>query len=223
MILGHPAGLATLFFTEMWERLSFYGMRAFLILFLVGEVAQGGLGLDDRTAAAIYGLYSGGTYLACLPGGWIGDRLLGSQRAVLIGGIVITLGHLLLGLAPSTEVFLFGLLVIVIGTGLLKPNATAVVAQLYPEGGARRDAGFTIYYVAVNVGATLGPLIAGLLAELYGWPAGFMTAAVGMSIGVLQYLWSRRLLGDAGLKAMSGTSDSALKGPPRAAMLGIAL
>jgi proton-dependent oligopeptide transporter, POT family len=222
-IFGHPAGIATLFFVEMWERLSFYGMRALLILFLVDQVAHGGLGLDDRNASAIYGMYVGATYLACLPGGWIGDRVLGSQRAVLIGGIVITFGHLLLGFAPSTEVFFFGLLVIVIGTGLLKPNATAIVAQLYPEGGARRDAGFTIYYVAVNVGATLGPLIAGLLAVRYGWPAGFMTAAVGMSIGVLQYLWSRRLLGGAGLKPMSGASDSALSGPPRAALRWIAL
>jgi proton-dependent oligopeptide transporter, POT family len=223
-ILGHPAGLATLFFVEMWERLSFYGMRALLILFLVDQVAHGGLGLDDRTAAAIYGMYVGATYLACLPGGWIGDRVLGSQRAVLYGGIVITLGHLLLGLAPSTEVFFFGLLVIVIGTGLLKPNATAIVAQLYPEGGARRDAGFTIYYVGINVGATLGPLIAGLLAVRYGWPAGFMTASVGMAVGVLQYLWSRRLLGDAGLAAMSGAADAALSGaPPRAGLRWIAL
>jgi proton-dependent oligopeptide transporter, POT family len=223
-ILGHPAGLATLFFTEMWERLSFYGMRALLILFLVDQVAHGGLGLDDRTAAAIYGLYSGGTYLACLPGGWIGDRLLGSQRAVLIGGIVITLGHLLLGFAPSTQVFMLGLLVIVIGTGLLKPNTTAIVAQLYPEGGARRDAGYTIYYVGINVGATLGPLIAGLLAVRYGWPYGFMTAAVGMAAGVLQFLWGRRLLGDAGLSPMSGSSDAALTGaPPRAALRWIAL
>jgi POT family proton-dependent oligopeptide transporter len=194
-------------------------MRALLILFLVDQVAHGGLGLDDRTAAAIYGMYVGATYLACLPGGWIGDRVLGSQRAVLMGGIVITLGHVLLGFAPSTQVFFFGLLVIVIGTGLLKPNATAIVAQLYPEGGARRDAGFTIYYVAVNIGATLGPLIAGLLAQLYGWPAGFMTAAVGMAAGVLQYLWSRRLLGDAGAAPMSGSSDAALAGRvPRAAL-----
>jgi POT family proton-dependent oligopeptide transporter len=213
-ILGHPAGLATLFFTEMWERLSFYGMRALLILFLVDQVAHGGLGLDDRRASAIYGLYVGATYLACLPGGWIGDRVLGSQRAVLIGGIVITFGHLLLGFAPSTQVFFFGLLVIVIGTGLLKPNATAIVAQLYPEGGARRDAGFTIYYVGINVGATLGPLIAGLLAVRYGWPAGFMTAAVGMAAGVLQFIWGRRLLGDAGLAPMSGGSDAARTGPP---------
>jgi POT family proton-dependent oligopeptide transporter len=223
-IFGHPAGLVTVFFTEMWERLSFYGMRALLILFLVDQVAHGGLGLDDRTAAAIYGLYVGGTYLACLPGGWIGDRLLGGQRAVLIGGIVIALGHLLLGVAPSTQVFFFGLLVIVIGTGLLKPNAGAIVAQLYPECGARRDAGFTIYYVGVNVGATLGPLIAGLVAVRYGWPYGFMTASVGMTAGVLQYLWGRRLLGDAGRRPMSHASDAQLTGtPPRAALRWIAL
>ena len=213
----------------MWERLSFYGMRALLILFLVDQVAHGGLGLDDRTAAAIYGLYSGGTYLACLPGGWIGDRLLGSQRAVLIGGIVITLGHLLLGFAPSTEVFMFGLLVIVIGTGLLKPNTTAIVAQLYPEGGARRDAGYTIYYVGINVGATLGPLIAGLLAVRYGWPYGFMTAAVGMAAGVLQFLlWGHRAAAatPAALPPMSSSSDARharQREPPRAAVRWIAL
>ena len=211
-ILGQPAGLATLFFTEMWERLSYYGMRALLILFLVDQVAHGGLGLDDRTASAIYGMYVGGTYLSCLPGGWLGDRVLGSQRAVLIGGIVITLGHLLLGVAPSSQVFFLGLLVIVIGTGLLKPSAAALVAQLYPEGGARRDAGFTIYYVGVNVGATLGPLIAGLLAVRYGWPAGFMTAAAGMSVGVLQFVWGRRLLGDAGRAPSAASSDAALEG-----------
>ena len=159
--------------------------------------------------------------LACLPGGWIGDRVLGSQRAVLIGGIVITLGHLMLGFAPSTQVFFLGLLVIVIGTGLLKPSASALVAQLYPEGGARRDAGFTIYYVSVNVGATLGPLVAGLLAVRYGWPAGFMTAAVGMSAGVLQFLWGRRLLGDAGRAPMSASGDAAL--PRVGAARGVAL
>ncbi|MGH8230198.1 MAG: peptide MFS transporter [Steroidobacteraceae bacterium] len=197
-VLGHPAGLATVFLTEMWERLSFYGMRALLILFLVDQVAHGGLGLSDRTAAAIYGLYVGGTYLACLPGGWIGDRLCGCQRAVLYGGIVIALGHLILGIAPTAASFYFGLFVIVLGTGLLKPNAGAIVAQLYPEGGARRDAGFTIYYIGVNIGATLGPLIAGLLAQRYGWPAGFMTASVGMTLGVLQFVWGRRLLGGAG-------------------------
>lgn len=204
---GHPAGLATLFFLEMWERLSFYGMRALLVLFLVHSVAQGGFGLDVRTAAAIYGLYVGGTYIACLPGGWIGDRLLGSQRAVLIGGIIITCGHVLLGFAPSSAVFFLGLLVIVIGTGLLKPNASAIVAQLYSGGGAPLDAGFTIYYVGVNVGATIGPLITGWLGERYGWSYGFMAAAVGMAIGVLQFLWSRRYLGDAGRAPMAHSAE----------------
>ena len=204
---GHPAGLATLFFLEMWERLSFYGMRALLVLFLVHSVAQGGFGLDVRTAAAIYGLYVGGTYIACLPGGWIGDRLLGSQRAVLIGGIIITCGHVLLGFAPSSAVFFLGLLVIVIGTGLLKPNASAIVAQLYSGGGAPLDAGFTIYYVGVNVGATIGPLITGWLGERYGWSYGFMAAAVGMAIGVLQFLWSRRYLGDAGRAPMARSAE----------------
>jgi POT family proton-dependent oligopeptide transporter len=205
--LGHPLGLATLFFTEMWERMSFYGMRALLVLFLVGGASRGGLGLDDRTAAAIYGLYNAGTYIACLPGGWIGDRLLGAQRAVLIGGIVIACGHLLLGVAPSSAVFFAGLLVIVLGTGLLKPNASAAVAQLYPEGGARRDAGFTLYYVGINVGATIGPLITALLAQRYGWPAGFMAAAVGMTLGVAQFLWWRGLLGDAGRSPMADDRD----------------
>lgn len=195
---GQPPGLATLFFTEMWERLSFYGMRALLVLFLVDSIAHGGLGLDDRTATAIYGLYVGATYIACLPGGWIADRLIGSQRAVLIGGVLITAGHALLWLAPTSAVFFAGLFVIVIGTGLLKPNASALVAQLYPEGGARRDAGFTIYYIGINIGATLGPVIAGALAQRYGWPYGFLTAALGMAAGLLQYLWWRPLLGDAG-------------------------
>jgi POT family proton-dependent oligopeptide transporter len=214
--LGHPAGLATLFFVEMWERLSYYGMRALLILFLVDQVAHGGMGLDDRTAAAIYGLYVGATYIACLPGGWIGDRLLGGQRAVLFGGIVIALGHLLLGVAPSHAVFFIGLLVIVVGTGLLKPNASAIVAQLYPEGGARMDAGFTVYYIGINVGATLGPLLAGAIAQRYGWPAGFMTASIGMTAGVLQYLWSRRLLGDAGRRPMAQAANVPLSAPPPA-------
>jgi proton-dependent oligopeptide transporter, POT family len=212
---GHPAGLAPLFFTELWERMSFYGMRALLVLFLVDSIAHGGLGLDDRTATAIYGLYVGATYIASLPGGWVGDRLLGGQRAVLLGGIVIACGHLLLGVAPSSGLFFTGLLVIVVGTGLLKPNASAIVAQLYPEGGARLDAGFTIYYVGINVGATIGPLITGWLSVRYGWSYGFMAAALGMSIGVLQFQWRRPLLGQAGraasARAIAGNSGHAAR------------
>jgi POT family proton-dependent oligopeptide transporter len=219
---GQPAGLATLFFTEMWERLSFYGMRALLVLFLVDSVAHGGLGLDDRTATAIYGLYVGATYIAALPGGWIADRLIGSQSAVLVGALLITCGHGLLWLAPTSAAFFAGLFVIVLGTGLLKPNASALVAQLYPEGGARRDAGFTIYYVGINIGATLGPLIAGALAQRYGWSYGFLTAALGMAAGLLQFLWWRPLLGGAGRAAVRDPGVAGRRALPGAALLVLA-
>jgi POT family proton-dependent oligopeptide transporter len=208
-LLGHPRGLATVFLLEMWERLSFYGMRALLVLFLVHSAAEGGLGLDVRSATAIYGLYVSGTYIASLPGGWAGDRIFGAQRAVLLGGLIITTGHLLLGFAGSAPVFFLGLLVIVLGTGLLKPNATSLVAQLYPTGGAALDAGFTFYYVGVNVGATLGPFLTGAMAARYGWPYGFMTAAAGMVLGVLQFLWTRRWLGDAGARPPAPSSRGA--------------
>jgi len=195
-LFGHPAGIATLFFVEMWERASFYGMRALLVLFLVSTA--GGFGLDDRTATAIYGLYNAGAYIVSLPGGWAADRLLGAQRAVLLGGGIIAVGHVLLGIAPSAPIFYLGLLVIVLGTGLLKPSVGVVVAALYPEGGARRDAGFTLYYMGVNLGAFLGPLICGALAQVYGWHAGFLAAAFGMSAGLAQFLVQRRRLGEAG-------------------------
>jgi POT family proton-dependent oligopeptide transporter len=207
-LFGHPAGIATLFFVEMWERASFYGMRALLVLFLV-DAGGHGFGLDDRTAAAIYGLYNAGTYIACLPGGWIADRLLGAQRAVLLGGIVIAIGHLLLGVAPAAAVFYLGLLIIVLGTGLLKPSVGVVVAALYPEGGARRDAGFTLYYMGVNLGAFIGPLICGALAQTLGWHAGFLAAAVGMTFGLMQFLAQRPLLGQAGAEPLPHAHDAA--------------
>src|SRR5690242_20500032 len=138
-IFGQPFGIATLFLTEMWERFTFYGMRAVLILFMVAAVSKGGLGLDDKTSSSIYGLYLGATYLLGLFGGWIADRLLGAQRAVITGGIFITLGNALLALG-NTAVFFIGLIVVVMGVGLLKPNVSGLVASLYPEGGSRRDA-----------------------------------------------------------------------------------
>lgn len=221
--LGHPLGLATLFFVEMWERMSFYGMRALLILFFVDQVGHGGLGLDDRTAASIYGLYVGGTYIAALPGGWIGDRLLGGQRAVLIGGMIIALGHITLGLAPSKAIFFLGLIVIILGTGLLKTNSSSIVAQLYPPGDARRDAGFTIFYIGVNLGGWLGPLISGWLALKYGWAAGFFAAAVGMTAGVIQMLWGRSLLGDAGKVPAGGSATSGVVGGTIIGMVAVVL
>jgi POT family proton-dependent oligopeptide transporter len=196
---GQPAGMSTLFFTELWERFSYYGMRALLILFLTNAAATGGFGIDDKTAAAIYGLYTAAVYIVALPGGWIADRLIGTQAAALAGGIIIAIGHLLLGLSGQAHsIFYFGLVVIVVGTGLLKPNLTALVAQLYPEGGYRRDAGMTIYYMAINLGGFIGPLATAWLAQKYGWHWGFLAAAVGMMLGVAYFLSTRARLGDAG-------------------------
>ena len=198
---GHPRGLATLFLTEMWERFTFYGMRAVLILFLVASVATGGLGLDDKTAAAIYGLYTAAVYLAALPGGWIADRLIGAQRAVMLGGAFITAGNLLLAISTSPKGFYIGLLVIVLGVGLLKPNVSAIVAALYPEGGARLDSAFTIFYIGINIGGALGPLVIPVAQNFFGLRAGFGAGAFFMIIGVVQFYLTRKYLGDAGLRA----------------------
>ena len=182
----------------MWERFTFYGMRALLVLFLVGAVSAGGFGIDDKTATAIYGLYNAGVYLAALPGGWVADRLIGAQRAVLGGGLAITLGNTLLATSASPRGFYLGLVVIVLGVGLLKPNVSAIVAGLYPEGGARLDAGFTVFYMGINMGATLGPFVTGESQEYFGPRAGFGAAALFMAIGVLQFYLTRRHLGGAG-------------------------
>jgi POT family proton-dependent oligopeptide transporter len=194
--LRHPAGLYTLFFTEMWERLSYYGMRALLVLFMV-DSARGGMGLTDKTANSIYGLYTAAVYLAALPGGWLADRLLGAQRAVWYGGLIIAAGHFTLAI-PRTEAFFLGLLLVVVGTGLLKPNVSAIVGELYPNGGARRDAGFSIFYMGINLGAFIGPFICGTLGERYSWHYGFAAAGVGMVLGLIQYQILRKQLGGAG-------------------------
>ena len=195
---GHPRGLATLFFTEMWERFTYYGMRAVLVLFLVAAVSTGGFGIDDRTATAIYGLYTAGVYLAALPGGWIADRLIGAQGAVLAGGLAITFGNALLAMSTSPHGFYIGLVVIVLGVGLLKPNVSAIVADLYPEGGARLDSGFTVFYIGINVGGFLGPLVTGEAQVYFGLRAGFAAAAFFMAVGVVQFYLTRRHLGTAG-------------------------
>ncbi|MCH9649019.1 MAG: peptide MFS transporter [Deltaproteobacteria bacterium] len=198
---GHPRGLSTLFFTEMWERFSFYGMRALLVLFMVDQInqnANGGLGMDAVTAGAIYGIYTGMVYLVALPGGWIADRVMGQRSAVLWGGIIIAAGHFSMAI-PGTPTFFLGLVLIVIGTGLLKPNISAMVADLYPEGGARRDAGFTIFYMGINIGAFAAPIICSYLGENIDWHYGFGAAGVGMVLGVVQYILGARHLKDAGL------------------------
>ena len=199
-VFGHPRGLMTLFFTEMWERLSYYGMRALLVLFMTDQVMNGGMGLDDRSATAIYGIYTALVYVVALPGGWMADRLLGAQRAVFIGGLIIMSGHFVLAI-PSTQAFFIGLLLVIAGTGLLKPNVSAVVGELYPQGDPRRDAGFSIFYMGINTGAFLGPLICGGLgqSENFGWHWGFAAAGVGMLFGVIQFRMTKHHLGDAGM------------------------
>src|SRR5690348_16509477 len=167
---GQPRGLATLFFTEMWERFSFYGIRPLLVLFMTAALAQGGFGFDRTTASSIVGIYAACVYLASLPGGWIADRWLGLQRSIFTGGVLIALGHLSIGLSAAfaRPAFFLGLILIVMGTGLLKPNVSAIVGDLYPEGGARRDAAFSIFYMGINTGAFIAPLITGILGEQVG-------------------------------------------------------
>ena len=207
---GHPRGLATLFFTEMWERFTYYGMRTVLVLFLVAAVSSGGFGIDDKTATAIYGMYTAGAYLAALPGGWVADRLLGARRAVLIGGACIALGNEILALSAAPRSFYIGLIVIMVGVGLLKPNVSAMVAELYPEGGARLDAGFTVFYMGINVGATLGPIVTSAAQEYVGPRAGFGVAGLFMAFGVVQYVLTRRHLGEAG-KFVAQPSNAAAR------------
>jgi proton-dependent oligopeptide transporter, POT family len=192
---GHPRGLATLFMTEMWERFSYYGMRALLILFMTDAV--NGFGMGEKRAGAIYGLYTFAVYALALPGGWIADRLLGQRRAVLCGGIVIALGHYVLAI-PNQITFFFGLILVAVGTGLLKPNVSAIVGDLYEDKGARRDAGFSIFYMGINLGALLGPTICSLLGEKVDWHLGFGAAGVGMTLAVIQYVLGRKHLQGAG-------------------------
>ncbi len=197
---GHPRGLATLFFTEMWERFSYYGMRGILILFMVDAMQTGGLGMTDGKAAAIYGLYTAAAYLTALPGGWLADRIFGARNAVFYGGVIIALGQFTLAFGAHTSIgFYAGLLLVVSGTGLLKPNVSAIVGDLYPDGGARRDAGFSVFYMGINVGATLGPLLCGFLGEQIAWKYAFLAAGIGMVLGLIQYKMGAGL-GDLGRK-----------------------
>lgn len=203
---GHPRGLSTLFFTEMWERLSYYGMRGLLLLFLVANVQTGGFGMTDKIASAIYGLYVSFVYLLALPGGWIADRILGQRRAVFVGGCFIAAGHFSMAI-PTAVSFYLGLCLIVIGTGLLKPNVSAMVGDLYPEGGSRRDAGFSIFYSGINTGALIGPLICGYLGEKINWHWGFGAAGVGMVLGLIQYTMGQKYLGNAGQRVVDPKGD----------------
>ena len=207
---GHPRGLNTLFFTEMWERFSYYGMRALLILFMTATPAAGGLGFTALKAGRIYGLYTAAVYAASLPGGWLADRVFGMQNAVFYGGVIIAAGHFSMAI-PGLTTFYIGLALIVIGTGLLKPNVSAIVGALYEEGDARRDAGFSIYYMGINLGAFISPLICGTLGQKVSWHVGFASAGVGMVFGLIQYAMTRHQLGSAGA-APEKSSDKAKAG-----------
>ena len=200
---GHPRGLSTLFMTEVWERFSYYGMRALLILFMTASTTKGGLGFPTAKAGAIYGLYTAMVYLMGLPGGWLADRIFGQRKAVLWGGMIIALGHFSMAL-PIRAGFYAGLILIILGTGLLKPNISTMVGALYPERDARRDAGFSIFYMGINIGALLAPLVCGYLGENINWHYGFGAAGVGMTLGLVQYVLGARHLGSAGL-AVKGT------------------
>ncbi|MGE0392143.1 MAG: peptide MFS transporter [Vicinamibacterales bacterium] len=211
---GHPRGLSTLFFTEMWERFSFYGLRALLILFMTADPATGGLGFDAVTAGAVYGLYTSMVYMATLPGGWIADQILGPQRAVLVGGVLIAAGHFSMAL-PSLATFYVGLTLIVIGTGLLKGNVSVIVGRLYTPSDDRRDAGYSLFYMGINTGAFIAPFICGYLGQRVNWHVGFAAAGVGMLLGLAQFLMGRKYLGDAGLHPSDPGSPAALTAQQR--------
>ncbi len=210
---GHPKGLYVLFFTEMWERFSYYGMRAILFMFLIDNI-RGGMGLSEGEAGAVYGLYTFSAYLLALPGGWLADNILGQQKSVTFGALFIIAGHIVLALDAGQTIFFCGLGLVAIGTGLLKPNVSSVVSELYPEGGARRDAAFSIFYVGINLGSFFGMIIVGYLGQKVGWHYGFGAAAVAMLLGLIVFrTMAPKYLGDKGLYPKVQKSEQTVKKP----------
>jgi POT family proton-dependent oligopeptide transporter len=191
---GQPWSLVHIFGVEMWERFSFYGMQAILLLYMFYSTTQGGLGIPQTVAAGIVGAYGGGVYLATILGAWVADRLLGSERVLFYSAIVVMAGHVALALIPGVPGLIVGLMLIAIGSGGVKANATSVVGTLYTESDPRRDAGFSIFYLGINLGAFIGPLLTGLLQTSFGFHVGFAAAAVGMAIGLIQYSFGRKSL-----------------------------
>ncbi len=204
---GHPKGLRTLFFTEMWERMSYYGMRGLLVLFMTEAMMSGGLELTVVTATSIYALYTAFVYFMGLPGGWIADRLIGSQRTVWYGGIIIMCGHIVLAI-PNESTFYVGLVLVVLGTGLLKPNIGALVGQLYSASDVRRDSGYALYYMGINIGSVIGYTVCGYLAENVGWHWAFGAAAIGMALGLIQFYYTSNNLKGEGAKPNQPLSPS---------------
>ncbi|MFF3947186.1 peptide MFS transporter [Streptomyces sp. NPDC001902] len=216
--LGHPRGLVTLFLTETWERFSYYGMRALLVLYLTASVADGGLGMKAATAFAIYSVYTATVYLLAMPGGWFADRLWGPRRTVAIGGAIIMIGHFLLAV-PVKASFFVGLVLIAVGSGLLKSNISTMVGQLYPDrNDPRRDGGFTIFYIGINLGAFLAPLVIGTVGQQVNWHLGFALAGVGMALGLAQFL-----IGTKHLAPVSSVVPTPLDAAERAGLMKKAL
>ncbi|MEM6325768.1 MAG: peptide MFS transporter [Bacteroidota bacterium] len=219
---GHPRGLSTLFFTEMWERFSYYGLRALLVLFMTAAMTaeNAGFGFGEGQANAIAGLYLFFVYVLSLPGGWVADNVWGQKRAIFVGGIIIAAGHFtmagpMVGL-PEQPTFFLGLALVAIGTGFLKPNVSSVVGDLYPEGGARRDAGFSVFYMGINIGAMAGPFLCGLIGEGFSigdftyagnWHLGFSLAGFGMVLGLVQYRLGAKYLDGVGDRPAGVPSD----------------
>ncbi|RKT89014.1 proton-dependent oligopeptide transporter, POT family [Saccharopolyspora antimicrobica] len=195
---GHPRGLATLFFLEMWERFSYYGMSAILLYYLYDRTSDGGLGLDKPTASALVSIYGALVFMSGIFGGWLADRVLGMRRAVLLGGLLIMCGHLALTVPGGLPALLVSMLLIVAGTGLLKPNVSSLVGELYSPTDNRRDAGFSLFYMGINLGAFLAPYLVGTLGQQIGYHLGFGLAAVGMAVGLVAYVRGRGRLGRAG-------------------------
>lgn len=197
-LFGHPKGLFILFFTELWERFSYYGMRAILVLYIISDIEErGGLGWDKTDALALYGWYTMMVYVMSIPGGILADRVLGQKKTVMLGGLLLCLGHGILAVT-ATWAFYSGLTLIVLGVGCLKPNISTMVGGLYKEGDVRRDSGFTIFYIGINVGAFLASLIVGYVGETIGWHYGFGLAGIGMVIGQAVYIWGQKFLEGVG-------------------------
>lgn len=221
-IFGHPVGLYTLFFTEMWERFSYYGGRALLILYMTAAVVgeNPGLGLSVIEAGALYGLYTALVYMTNLPGGWIADKFIGARNAVFYGGIIIALGNFMLAAPLGMPGFYTGLVLVMIGTGLLKPNVSTMVGSLYPRGDARRDSAFSIFYMGINLGAFLAPLVAGYFGQRVSWQSGFLVVGIGMVLGLIQYKLGAKYLGEVGrLVHAPGTDQKAQNRSLRTASL----
>ncbi|MGZ7444816.1 peptide MFS transporter [Paenibacillus sp. TH7-28] len=209
---GHPKGLFTLFFTEFWERFSYYGMKAILVYYMYYELSQGGLGMDESTALAIMSIYGSLVYMSGIIGGWLADRIFGASKAVFYGGILIMLGHIALAIPGSISLFFVSMVLIVLGTGLLKPNVSSVVGEIYSESDQRRDAGFSIFYMGINLGGFIAPLIVGTVGMNYNFHLGFSIAAVGMFLGLIIFVFTKKKnLGLAGTLVASPLSQAERK------------